>query len=75
MRLLDISIDLIHRIPVAQRSFQHERARVIHYSGRIQRSINQYLIDLAPGDILTDGYLRMDNQAILPCRCTIIHGM
>lgn len=54
MRLLDISIDLIHRIPVTQRSLQHKRARIIHYSGRIQRSINQYLIDLAPGNIITE---------------------
>ena len=60
MRLFDISINLIHRIPVTQRSFQHKRARIIHHSGGIQCSINQYLIDLTPGNIITDGYLRMD---------------
>ena len=62
MRLLDISIDLIHRIPVAERGGKYKRTRIVHHSGSIQGSFNQKFVDHSPRHVITDAYLRMDNQ-------------
>ena len=60
---------------VAQRSFQHKRTRIIHHSGSVQRSVNQYLINPPPGNIITDRYFRVNNQSIFACRSTIVYRM
>lgn len=73
--ILDIRIHLIHRIPVAERGGKYKRTRIVHHSGSIQGSFNQKFVDYPLRHVITDAYLRMDNQSRFPGRLAEVHRM
>lgn len=72
VRLLDISVDLVDRVEVAQGRFENEGSRFGHHAGCCLGGIYQKLMHLAPGGIVADRYLRVDDQPVSACRRSIV---
>ena len=73
VRILNISVDLINGVEVAQGRFEDERSRFRHHSGRCLGCIDQKLVYLSPRRVIADRHFGMDDKPVTPCRRTVIY--